>query len=122
MAYVDAASGNAGTALADGSGARLVTSGGGVLSLAWSPDASRLVLAMQTGGLSLVSADSSGLTPLVDAGGPSATAPDWSPVGGWIVFSSIRSGSWNFWVIHPDGSGLQQIDTSGVQGMARWKK
>ena len=35
--------------------------------------------------------------------------PDWSPDGKWIVFASNRSGTYQIWAVHPDGSGLHQV-------------
>jgi Tol biopolymer transport system component len=35
--------------------------------------------------------------------------PRWSPDGSRIAFQSNRSGSYQIWTIHPDGSGLRQI-------------
>ena len=36
-------------------------------------------------------------------------APHWSPDGRQIVFFSDRSGSYQYWLINPDGSGLRQF-------------
>ena len=36
-------------------------------------------------------------------------APRWSPDGSQIAFYSNRSGPFQVWVIHPDGSGLRQV-------------
>jgi Tol biopolymer transport system component len=35
--------------------------------------------------------------------------PRWSPDGKRIAFFSKRSGNWEIWTIHPDGTGLKQI-------------
>jgi Tol biopolymer transport system component/serine/threonine protein kinase len=41
--------------------------------------------------------------------------PRWLPDGKRIIFSSERSGRYDYWSIHPDGSGLQQITkTTGL--------
>ena len=53
-----------------------------------------------------------------DAGGDSGVVtdnpaddrdPDWSPNGQWIAFASNRSGTYQIWAAHPDGSGLHQV-------------
>jgi Tol biopolymer transport system component len=36
-------------------------------------------------------------------------APRWSPDGKQILFLSDRNGSWEFFVISPDGTGMQQV-------------
>jgi serine/threonine protein kinase len=36
-------------------------------------------------------------------------APRWSPEGSQIAFYSNRSGPYQVWLIHPDGSGLRQV-------------
>ena len=35
--------------------------------------------------------------------------PRWSPDGNWIAFLSDRSGKYEIWKIHPDGTGLTQM-------------
>ena len=39
--------------------------------------------------------------------------PDWSPDGQLIAFYSDRSGNYEVWAIHPDGSGLEQLTHTG---------
>lgn len=45
--------------------------------------------------------------------------PRWSPNGDWITFFSTRSGTLNLWMIHPDGSGMQQL-TKKRFAIAAW--
>jgi dipeptidyl aminopeptidase/acylaminoacyl peptidase len=39
--------------------------------------------------------------------------PDWAPKGNWIAFASNRSGTYQIWIVRPDGSGLKQVTTDG---------
>jgi WD40 repeat protein len=39
--------------------------------------------------------------------------PDWSPNGQWIAFASNRSGTYQIWAAHPDGSGLHKVTPDG---------
>jgi Tol biopolymer transport system component len=45
-----------------------------------------------------------------------ARAPRWSPAGDAIAFMSTRSGRYEIWTIHPDGSGLQQLTENSPRG------
>jgi Tol biopolymer transport system component len=49
--------------------------------------------------------------------------PAWSPDGGWIAFASNRLGPANvgeIFVVHPDGTGLKQISSSGSFAQPAW--
>ena len=46
--------------------------------------------------------------------------PQWSPDGRRIAFYSNRSGQWEIWAIHPDGSGLKQLTYAGLALRASW--
>lgn len=48
--------------------------------------------------------------------------PRWSPDGNWIQFMSDRSGKYQIWMIHPDGSGLRQVtyEPEGIVAGAAW--
>jgi Tol biopolymer transport system component len=43
-------------------------------------------------------------------------APRWSPGGSEIAFMSTRSGRFEIWTIHPDGSGLTQVTEGSPRG------
>jgi dipeptidyl aminopeptidase/acylaminoacyl peptidase len=46
--------------------------------------------------------------------GISAVQPRWSPDGQWIVFVSNKSGNNEIWLIHPDGTGAEQVTANGL--------
>jgi hypothetical protein len=59
------------------------------------------------------------LGPLLDD--PVAAHPDWSPVGGKIVYQSSVTGNWDLYLINEDGTGERQLTTdSGVEGLPVW--
>jgi Tol biopolymer transport system component len=39
--------------------------------------------------------------------------PEWTPDGENLIFHSTRSGTWEYWTIHKDGSGLRQLTDLG---------
>jgi Tol biopolymer transport system component len=90
----------------------------------YSPDGSRIVFvredparpASANHALFIVRTDGTGLHRLTAWGTPAAAA-SWSPDGRWIVFDARG----RIFVIHPDGSGLQQIpiDTGGSRYFAQ---
>jgi Tol biopolymer transport system component len=85
-------------------------------SLAWSPDGTRLAFSaiqdfnQETGDAEIyvMNADGSDLMDL--SNNPAAeAAPDWSPDGQGIVFSSTRSGKDELFIVNADGDGLRQL-------------
>jgi dipeptidyl aminopeptidase/acylaminoacyl peptidase len=46
------------------------------------------------------------------ATGARNTAPSWSPDGSRIVFSSMRDGNWELYVVNGDGSSLRRLTTT----------
>ena len=108
----------------DGSNPVVVASGVAVGtgdSFAWSPDSRRLTFTMglvadKIGTIDVVNADGTQLTQLIE--GPAAMAvnrftPAWSPNGEWISFFSTEpDGNVALNVIHPDGTGVQRLQTS----------
>lgn len=56
----------------------------------------------------------------LDGEGPDET-PCFSPDHQWILFSSARSGDIELWLVHPDGSELQQwTHRTGADWLPRW--
>src|SRR5947208_13875532 len=51
-----------------------------------------------------------------------ASAPAWSPDGGWLAFASSRSGKRDVWRVALDGSGGAErlTDVNGELGEFRW--
>ena len=49
------------------------------------------------------------------------SSPAWSPNGSQIAFSSNRNGSWEVYLMNPDGSGTYQITNAGaINGAPCW--
>jgi Tol biopolymer transport system component len=62
----------------------------------------------KTNHIYVVRTDGTGLRQVTDDGFKNI-APRWSPDGKQIAFYSNRSGPYQVWLIHPDGSGLRQL-------------
>jgi Tol biopolymer transport system component len=77
-----------------------------------SPDGEWIAFSFQIGGgkasLALIRPDGTDLRDLTDASTGNIVV-QWSPDGEEISFTSNRSGSFEVWSIHRDGSGLRQI-------------
>jgi Tol biopolymer transport system component len=105
----------------------------------WSPDGSQIVFGTTAWGssgfgagsvVSIIGSDGTGFRELTD---PDIQAgdPDWSPDGTLILVSSqpiksfLNQLSWDnarmhIYVVRPDGSELQKLDTDGSVGAASW--
>lgn len=52
---------------------------------------------------------------------PEAAHPAWSPVADEIVYQSPASGSWELYLINPDGSNKRQLtNTTATKGLPAW--
>jgi Tol biopolymer transport system component len=98
---------------ADGSGLAQVTHTQGVINWrpAWSPDGTQLAVIRGDGSLFKMNVDGTSEVELLhDAAGVSF--PDWSPDGSKILF-----GQSSLYTIHPDGTGLTFLNSTGSQGL-----
>lgn len=89
---------------ADGSGSTQLPRG---TSPAWSSDGSKIVFVGPRDELSVMGADGSSASVVGRFDGVSY--PTWSPDGHEILFSALSGGVSQLFVVHPDGTGLQQL-------------
>ncbi|MHB0875487.1 MAG: DPP IV N-terminal domain-containing protein [Anaerolineae bacterium] len=100
-----------------GDAVRLTSDGADKISVAWSPDGSRLAFAANTADAGadvfVIGVDGSGLVRLTDAPFDDY-APGWSPDGERIVFRSERDMTYeigDIYVMDADGSGQRRLTT-----------
>lgn len=113
---------------ADGGNARPVRPLGDARAVdhtyAWSPDGSRLAIAVQTGPkqIDIHVVDPNTGEQLALIGGPGVDEhPAWSPDGRYLAFSSARGGDTDIYVATADGSAMRRITTSvGPDWLPRW--
>ena len=91
----------------DGSG--VVRLAGDAVAPTWSPDGAKLAFA-GGGGISVVDADGTGRSRVVDA--PDAGAPVWSPDGTRIAFVATEEDA--LYVIRPDGAVLTKLPKASL--------
>ena len=75
----------------------------------WSPDGNFLAFVSPNHKILIYSLEEKITLSLTDGSFLSEDEPDWSPNGNWIVFSGIKDGNQDIFMIHPDGSGLQRV-------------
>jgi dipeptidyl aminopeptidase/acylaminoacyl peptidase len=83
----------------------------------WSPDGTKIAYERVLGGdnwrIWVMNADGSAQAPLTPESLYSDDSrPAWSPDGSQIAFASTRGGTWNLWVINPDGTDLHSLGTT----------
>lgn len=93
----------------------------------WSPEGSRIVFGSAAAEGKpyrlywMVLGDSTPHLITPGAPGQGDVLPDWSPDGGWIVFTRIGEDTQLF-AVRPDGTGLTQLtDGRGGKFLARWR-
>jgi dipeptidyl aminopeptidase/acylaminoacyl peptidase len=102
----------------DGSGPRIVASGGSAPT--WSPDGRMIAFSRGTPSeLYVVNDDGSAERQLTDAGQES-TWPTWSPDGTQIAFQRRPSAnvSWSLWTMSSDGTNQQQVLSQSIDLMS----
>ncbi len=96
----------------------VVSSTGGIRSMEASPDDRTLAFSTVMPQQDLYVVDAGGGTPTQLTDDPEKDRfPSWSPDGKEIVFMSQRGPRYEFWGIHPDGSGLRQLTQTDAEAM-----
>jgi eukaryotic-like serine/threonine-protein kinase len=96
--------------------AKPITSHGSLLDATWSPDG-RIVYASEAdGNIWVMGADGSNPKQLTSNAGVLNGLPRVSPDGHYIVFLSLRAGSWQIWRMDSDGNNPKQL-TDSVGGV-----
>ncbi len=109
----------------DGSGLTRVTAnplGGHDIPGAYSPNGKQIVFVRFNAtdffgiGLFVVKTNTGQLRQITSAGGSLNIGADWSPQGNEIIFSRHVTDdvAGSIWVVHPDGSGLHEIQIQGL--------
>ena len=113
---------------ADGSAARSVVPFGGVRThpggeIAWSPTGNLIAFGTQTGELSVIGADGTGLRVIELSEPGRAYGPTWSPDGNWILTTIVSAldGSHDLYVVAADGSKMIRLtETEEAEAYTDW--
>jgi Dipeptidyl peptidase IV (DPP IV) N-terminal region len=96
---------------------------GGGIAASWSPDGRRVAVVLSSGSFW---DDDARAVFIVDVDGTKAKritphgnilCAQWSPDGRWIAFDNADGGPHDLFVVHPDGTGLAQITSTGEDGL-----
>jgi Tol biopolymer transport system component len=113
---------------ADGSAARSIVPFGDVRThpggeISWSPTGNLIAFGTQTGELSVIGADGTGLRVIELSQPGRAYGPTWSPDGNWILTTVVSSldGSHDLYVVAPDGSKMIRLtETEEAEAYTDW--
>jgi WD40-like Beta Propeller Repeat len=110
----------------DGTVSYAITNDGRDTGPTWAPDSSRIafmrrqhdhweIYAVNTDGRNLARLTD---TPIRPDGTPgSSVAPAWSPDGQYIAFLTDRTGRWEIWIMHADGSGQRPMFATALDDL-----
>jgi TolB protein len=94
----------------EGANVRQLTSGGFHTQPRWSPRGDRIAFTARRGAHSIWIVNADGSSPRrIDTGGGDAEGASWSPDGRHIAFQSNRSGVWQVYTMHADGSDQRSV-------------
>jgi Tol biopolymer transport system component len=106
------------TVRASDGGDLLLVTDKGICPCDYSPDGSRIAFPAGAGQLGVIDIDGTDFRLITPPNFNGDSGLSWSPDGRWIVFN--RPGSGNLYIVHPNGTGLQQIPLRGAgRGRAR---
>jgi Tol biopolymer transport system component len=99
---------------ADGSDARRIAEGVRLFRSAWSPDASRLLVRTERGGVRAIGADGRSEVDVVSGGDIDVRAVSWTPDGSSITFSAVDASSRDpvsrLFSVQADGTGFRPVE------------
>jgi Tol biopolymer transport system component len=84
----------------------------GICPCDYSPDGTQLAFPAGEGQVGIIKTDGTGFRLITPRNFNGDGGLGWSPDGRWIVFN--RPGSGNLYLVHPDGTGLQQVPLAGA--------
>ena len=84
----------------------------------WSPDGKKLVY--KHGKQLVIRTMADGTTTTLTDGKYYDNFPQWSPKGDVIMFTSDRTGDFQLYTIHPDGTGIKQLTDTPINAHSAW--